>query len=133
MVHHKFKVFLETHPDLIGVSHFDFFDSAPEMTEPNACHTWLSSLDTLTKDANPATQATVACLKKRYSRDKQNGALRRYWERRRLEQEAEKSKAEATLQTVVTVNRTTARVIQSAEKQASTHLERIDGSIPAGN
>ncbi|KAF9290208.1 hypothetical protein BGZ68_007679 [Mortierella alpina] len=131
MVHYKFKVFLETHPNLTGVNHFDFFDSAPEMTEPNACHTWLSSLDTLTKEANPATQATVAYLKKRYSRDKQNGALRRYWERRRLEQEAEKSKAEATLQTVVTVNRTTARVIQSAEKQASTHLERIDGSIPA--
>ncbi|KAG0233307.1 hypothetical protein BGW42_007505 [Actinomortierella wolfii] len=57
------------------------------------------------------------------------GHLRRYWDRRKLEQEAERSKSEATIQTVITVNRTTTRVIQSAEKQAKGNLEKIDRSI----
>ncbi|KAF9159012.1 hypothetical protein DFQ26_007010 [Actinomortierella ambigua] len=129
MVHHKFKAFHERHPDLSAISHFDFFDSVLDLTEADACHIWLSCLAALAKDADPAIKASVVSLKETYLKDKKNGAMRRYWDRRKLEQEAEKSKNEARMQSAITVNRTTTRVMQSAEKQANDHLETIDGSI----
>ncbi|KAF9123858.1 hypothetical protein BGW39_008637 [Mortierella sp. 14UC] len=71
----------------------------------------------------------MALLKEKYLKDKKNGNLRRYWDRRKLEQEAEKSQNEATMQTAITVNRTATRVVQSAEKQVNGHLEKIDSSV----
>jgi hypothetical protein len=133
MVHHKFKAFLERHPDISAISHFDFFDSALDLPESAACHIWLSCLGALAEDADPATKASVSLLKEMYFKDKKTGTLRQYWNQRELEQEAEKSKNEVTMQTTITVNRTTARVIQSAEKQAIGHLEEIDDSISPGN
>ncbi|KAF9924313.1 hypothetical protein FBU30_005679 [Linnemannia zychae] len=129
MVHHKFKTFHERHPDLSAISHFDFFDSALDLTAADACHIWLSCMVALAKDANPAIKTTIASLKETYLKDKKNGTLRQYWDRRRLKQEAENSKAVATMQTAITLNRTTARVMQSVEKQAESHLGKIDDII----
>ncbi|KAG9069589.1 hypothetical protein KI688_010493 [Linnemannia hyalina] len=129
MVHHKFKAFRDNNPDLSAICHVDFFDSAPDLSEADACHIWLSCLAEMAKDADPATKASMALLKEKYLKDKKNGNLRRYWDRRKLEQEAEKSQNEATMQTAITVNRTATRVVQSAEKQVNGHLEKIDSSV----
>ncbi|KAF9147941.1 hypothetical protein DFQ26_002800, partial [Actinomortierella ambigua] len=129
MIHHSFKVFHEHHPDLATISHFDFFDSAPHLSEADACDIWMSSLAALAKDADPATKALVESLREMYLKDMKIGILRQYWDRRKLEYEVEKSKNEVTIQTVVTVNHTTAKVTQSVEKQASGRLEKIGGSI----
>ncbi|KAF9370724.1 hypothetical protein CPB97_002525 [Podila verticillata] len=131
MVHHKFEEFLERHPDLSVICHFDFFDSAPGLSEADACNVWLSCLTTLARDSDPATKASLVLLKERYFSDKKNGKLRQYWDRRKLKQELEKSQEEATIQAVITVNRTTSRVMQSAEKQVDGHLKKIDDSIVA--
>ncbi|KAF9967371.1 hypothetical protein BGZ65_000041, partial [Modicella reniformis] len=102
MVHHKFNEFLKNHPDLSVICHFDFFDSAPSLSEADACNVWLSSLTALAKDSDPATEASLALLKEKYLADKQSGTLKQYWDRRRLEQEARKSKEEVTIQTGIT-------------------------------
>ncbi|KAK3809066.1 MAG: hypothetical protein JOS17DRAFT_537077 [Linnemannia elongata] len=129
MVHHKFKVFRDNNPDLSAICHVDFFDSAPDLSEADACHIRLSCLTELAKVADPATKASMALLKEKYLKDKKNGNLRRYWDRRKLEQEAEKSQNEAIMQTAITVNRTATRVVQSAEKQVNGHLKKIDSSV----
>ncbi|KAG0250182.1 hypothetical protein BG011_008585 [Mortierella polycephala] len=129
MVHHKFKAFRDNNPDLSAICHVDFFYSAPDLSKADACHIWLSCLTEMAKDADPATKASMALLKEKYLKDKKNGNLRRYWDRRKLEQEAEKSQNEATMQTAITVNRTATRVVQSAEKQVNGHLEKIDSSV----
>ncbi|KAF9313219.1 hypothetical protein BG003_005481 [Podila horticola] len=129
MVHHKFEEFLERHPDLSVVCHFDFFDSAPGLSEADACNVWLSCLTALAKDSGPTTKASFVLLKERYLTDKKNGKMKQYWERRKLKQELEKSKEEATIQAGITVNRTTSRVMQSAEKQVDGYLRTIDDSI----
>lgn len=133
MVHHKFKVFRDNNPDLSAICHVDFFDSAPDLSEADACHIRLSCLTELAKVADPATKASMALLKEKYLKDKKNGNLRRYWDRRKLEQEAEKSQNEAIMQTAITVNRTATRVVQSAEKQVNGHLKKIDSSVFSGN
>ncbi|KAG0220720.1 hypothetical protein BGX31_010670 [Mortierella sp. GBA43] len=129
MGHHKFDVFLEHQPDLSVICHFDFFASVPNLSEADACNIWLSSLTDLAKSSATATKASATLLIKKYHEDKIDGTLRQYWDRRRLEQAAKKSKEEVELQTTVTVNRTTTRVMQSAEKQANDHLEKFDESI----
>jgi hypothetical protein len=43
----------------------------------------------------------MALLKEACLRNKRNGSLRRYWDRRKLEQEAEESKDEATMQAAI--------------------------------
>lgn len=133
MVHYKFKELLEHNPDLSVICHFDFFDSVPNLSKADACNVWLSSLTELAMNSDTARMASLALLKERYLADKKNGTLKQYWDRRRLEQEAKKSREEATIQTVITVNRTTARIMQSAGKQANDHLEKIDASILPGN
>ncbi|KAG0242623.1 hypothetical protein BGX31_000079 [Mortierella sp. GBA43] len=70
---------------------------------------------------------------KKYHEDKIDGTSKQYWDRRRLEQAAKESKEEVELQTSVTVNRTTTRAMQPAEKQANDHLEKFDESISSGN
>jgi len=100
MVHHKFKAFHERHPDLSAISHFDFFDSALDLAQADACRIWLNCLAALAKGAHPATKASMALLKEMHLKDKKNGTMRQYWDRCKLEQEAEKSKNEDTMQTV---------------------------------
>ncbi|KAI9240539.1 MAG: hypothetical protein BYD32DRAFT_151546 [Podila humilis] len=131
MVHYKIEEFFERHPDLSVICHFDFFDSAPCLSEADACNVWLSCLTTLVKDSDPTTKTSLMLLKERYFTDKKNGKMKQYWDRRKLKQELEKSKEEATIQAVITVNRTTSRVMQSAEKQVDGHLKKIDDSIYA--
>ncbi|KAF9095932.1 hypothetical protein BGX29_008796 [Mortierella sp. GBA35] len=58
--------------------------------------------------------------------------MKRFWSDRKLEQEAERSQQEARMQTNITVNRTTARVMQSVEKNACDHLENVDHSVFSG-
>ncbi|CAO3572852.1 unnamed protein product [Mortierella alpina] len=128
MVHRAFEAFHERHPDLTGVCHYDFFDSAPELVEASACHIWLASLDALRRTGQVA-DATIESLKTMYARDKNNGSLRKYWDNQKLQKEAEQAMAATTVQTLITVNRTTARVMQSAEKSASSQLEKIDRSV----
>ncbi|KAF8935076.1 hypothetical protein BGZ58_005267 [Dissophora ornata] len=62
-----------------------------------------------------------------YYVDKNFGTMWQYWGRRRIE--SERPEKEAKVQTAITVNRTTARVMQSVEKHASVHLEKIDDSV----
>jgi len=128
MVHHAFEAFRERHPDFAGVCHYDFFDSAPELVEASACHTWLTSLDAL-RGTGQVADATIESLKRMYARDKNNGSLRKYWDNQKLQKEAEQAMAATTVQTLITVNRTTARVMQSAEKSASSQLEKLDRSV----
>ncbi|KAF8905178.1 hypothetical protein BGZ58_006407, partial [Dissophora ornata] len=129
MVHHKFQKFLIQQPDLSGCSHFDFFDGAPELSEADACNIWLSCLTALAKDSDATTGASLILLKERYYADRKNGALKQYWSNRRVEQEAERSEEEARVQTAIAVNRTTARVMRSAEKNAVNHLDKFDDSV----
>ncbi|KAF9981286.1 hypothetical protein BGZ75_007461, partial [Mortierella antarctica] len=86
-------------------------------------------MNTTLQSAGSVTKTSVALLRVTDLKDRKDGTLRKYWDRHKLENEAEKSKNEATLQTAITVNRTTARVMQSTEKQANDNLEKIDDSI----
>ncbi|KAI8595689.1 hypothetical protein EDD21DRAFT_448426 [Dissophora ornata] len=131
MVHHNFQEFLRQHPDLSASSQFYFFDSVPELPEAHACNVWLSSLTALGKDSDPTTQTSSTLLREWYYVNKNNGTTRQYWDKRRLEQETERSEKEAKIQTTITVNRTTARVMQSVNKNANHHLEKFDDSISA--
>ncbi|KAG0306168.1 hypothetical protein BGZ99_001831 [Dissophora globulifera] len=129
MVHHKFQEFLRQHPDLSASSQFDFFDSVPELSEADACNIWLSSLTALGKDSDPTVQTSSTLLREMYYVDKNNGTTRQYWDKRRIEQETERSEKEAKIQTAITVNRTTTRVMQSVNKNANRHLENFDDSF----
>ncbi|KAG0355214.1 hypothetical protein BGZ54_001252, partial [Gamsiella multidivaricata] len=129
MVHHKLEEYFTKHPNLPACGHFDFFDSVPELSEINACSVWIGGLTELAKDSDPKTEASLILLKERYYADKKNGALKRYWSNRRLEQEAERSEKEARVRTIITVNRTTARVMHSAEKNAIDHLDTFNGPV----
>ncbi|KAG0342441.1 hypothetical protein BG005_002708, partial [Podila minutissima] len=126
MVHHKLKDYLAQHHDLLSADHFGFFESAPELSEVNACSIWIAGLTEMAQDSNATRGASLELLKKRYVSDKKNGALKQYWSDRELEREEERSQKQVRIQTNITVNRTTTRVIQSAEKNASDNLQKRD-------
>ncbi|KAF9079049.1 hypothetical protein BGX29_004533, partial [Mortierella sp. GBA35] len=129
MVHRKLEMYLAQHADLLSSSHFDFFNSVPELSEVNACSIWIGGLTDMARDSDPKTRASLMLLKERYFADKGNGTMKQFWSDRKLEQEAERSQQEARIQTNITVNRTTARVMQSVEKNACDHLEKFDNSV----
>ncbi|KAG0350875.1 hypothetical protein BGZ54_003588, partial [Gamsiella multidivaricata] len=58
--------------------------------------------------------------------------MKQYRGTHRLKQEVGKSEKEAKAQTAIMVNRITARVMQSVEKEANDHLDEIDHSIFQG-
>ncbi|KAF8970522.1 hypothetical protein BGZ46_010473 [Entomortierella lignicola] len=130
MVHRKLKEYLEQFSDLTASSHFGFFDSVPELTEAYLCNIWINGLSELAKDSDSTTEASVNTLKQRYLSDKNSGAMKEYWNKKKLEQEVEKSQREAEVQATIAVNRTTARVMQSAEKNGNGLLEKLDQKQP---
>ncbi|GJJ71750.1 hypothetical protein EMPS_04107 [Entomortierella parvispora] len=83
---------------------------------------------------NSLTEPSVAshfdffesCLKKRYVTDKNNGKLKQYWNDRKLVQEEEKTNKAAAIQTSISINRATTRVLQSADKQVENRLNKAD-------
>jgi hypothetical protein len=132
MVHHKLEIYLAQHTNPLSSSHFDFFNSIPEISEENACSIWIGGLTDMVQDSDPKTRASLMLLKERYFADKKNGTRKRFWSDRKQQQEAERSQQEARVQTNITVNRTTARVMQSVEKNARDHLEKFDDSVIPG-
>ncbi|KAI1285853.1 hypothetical protein EDD11_000709, partial [Mortierella claussenii] len=67
-------------------------------------------------------------LLERYLVDKNNGKLRQYWNDRKLVQEEEKTNKAAAIQTSISINRATTRVIQSADKQVESRRNKADES-----
>ncbi|KAF9083086.1 hypothetical protein BGX27_004268, partial [Mortierella sp. AM989] len=126
MVHYKLKKYLEQHTDLAACGHFDFFNRFPELLESKACSIWFTGLSQFGEGSDSNTKILVESLKQNYISDKKNGAMKQYWDNRKLEQEIEKSQKEAVAHTTITVNRTTARVMQSLEKNGGSILEILD-------
>ncbi|KAF9125929.1 hypothetical protein BGX30_000231 [Mortierella sp. GBA39] len=62
-------------------------------------------------------------------RRQKNGALKQYWSNRRVEQEVGRSDKAARVQTAITVNRTTARVLHWVERNAVDRLDKFDDYI----
>ncbi|KAK3823802.1 MAG: hypothetical protein J3R72DRAFT_426697 [Linnemannia gamsii] len=129
MVHCRLQKYFAEHPDLPACSHFDFFDEAPELEETDACAVWITGLTALAKDSDPTTGASLTLLRERYYDDKKNGTLKQYWSNRRVEQEVGRSEQAARVQTAITVNRTTARVLHSVERNAVDCLDKFDDTI----
>jgi len=88
----------------------------------SACSIWIGDLTDMAQDSDPKTRASSVLPKERYFADKQNGITKQYWSGGKLEQEAERSQKEARIQTHITVNRTTARVMKSVERTPVTIL-----------
>lgn len=129
MVHHKLEVYLAQYADLLSSSHFDFFRGVPGISEENACSIWMGGLTDMVRDSDLETGASLMLLKERYFADKKNGTMKQFWCNRKLDQEAERSQQKARIQTNITVNRTTARVMQSVKKNACDHLEKSNSSV----
>ncbi|KAF9080464.1 hypothetical protein BGX27_005452, partial [Mortierella sp. AM989] len=96
------------HADLAACSHFAFFSSVPALSESEACSIWIRGLTQLA-ESDPKTESLVESLKRKYNSDKKSGAIKQFWDNRKLEQEVEKSEKEAISQSTITVNRTTTR------------------------
>ncbi|KAF9169414.1 hypothetical protein BGX21_001709 [Mortierella sp. AD011] len=97
MIHHKLKDYLSQYTDLTASSHFGFFSSVPELSEANACNIWIRDLSKLAKDSDPAIRLSVETLEQKYSSDKKSGAMKEYWNNRKLKREMTQSQREAAI------------------------------------
>ncbi|KAF9431437.1 hypothetical protein BGZ76_000308 [Entomortierella beljakovae] len=128
MVHYKLNLYLSDLPELLSGSHLDFFNKFKELSESDACAIWTTGLDELANKSDISMKASLKLLVDKYNLDKKNGTLKRYWNNRRLEQEAERSEMEARIQAAITANRTATSAMKSAERLADNHFENIGGS-----